>query len=226
MKNYFPTVVSEKQITKWWWWWCVCLCVRACTHMCVNDRLGKSMRDLSGVILMFCILRYTGICSCQNSENVHLSFVQSFPDGSVVKKPSANAGATGLIPDLGRSHLLQSDQARVLRLLSLQSRAQELQLLKPECPRACARQQEKPLQRESLTLQLQSSPRSLQLKKSPCSNEDPAEPKIKMNKIKKTTFVKQPGCTSWRRQWHPTPVLLPGKSHGWRSLLGCSPWGR
>ena len=29
-----------------------------------------------------------------------------------------------------------------------------------------------------------------------------------------------------RRQWHPTPVLLPGKSHGWRSLGGCSPWGR
>ena len=31
---------------------------------------------------------------------------------------------------------------------------------------------------------------------------------------------------SWRRQWHPTPVLLPGKSHGLRSLVGCSPWGR
>ena len=30
----------------------------------------------------------------------------------------------------------------------------------------------------------------------------------------------------WRRQWHPTPVLLPGKSHGRRSLVGCSPWGR
>ena len=29
-----------------------------------------------------------------------------------------------------------------------------------------------------------------------------------------------------RRQWHPTPVLLPGKSHGRRSLIGCSPWGR
>ena len=28
----------------------------------------------------------------------------------------------------------------------------------------------------------------------------------------------------WRRQWHPTPVLLPRKSHGRRSLLGCSPW--
>ena len=30
----------------------------------------------------------------------------------------------------------------------------------------------------------------------------------------------------WRRQWHPTPVLLPGKSHGWRILAGDSPWGR
>ena len=32
----------------------------------------------------------------------------------------------------------------------------------------------------------------------------------------------------WRRQWHPTtgtPVLLPGKSHGWRSLVGSCPWG-
>ena len=29
-----------------------------------------------------------------------------------------------------------------------------------------------------------------------------------------------------RRQWQPTPVLLPGKSHRWRSLVGCSPWGR
>ena len=27
-------------------------------------------------------------------------------------------------------------------------------------------------------------------------------------------------------RWHPTPVLLPGKSHGRRSLVGCSPWGR
>ena len=30
----------------------------------------------------------------------------------------------------------------------------------------------------------------------------------------------------WRRQWQATPVLLPRKSHGWRSLVGCSPWGR
>ena len=30
----------------------------------------------------------------------------------------------------------------------------------------------------------------------------------------------------WRRKWQPTPVLLPGKSHGWWSLVGYSPWGR
>ena len=28
------------------------------------------------------------------------------------------------------------------------------------------------------------------------------------------------------RQWHPTPAILPGKSHGQRDLVGCSPWGR
>ena len=36
--------------------------------------------------------------------------------------------------------------------------------------------------------------------------------------------------TSWgifrRRQWHPTPVLLPGESQGWGSLVGCRLWGR
>ena len=29
----------------------------------------------------------------------------------------------------------------------------------------------------------------------------------------------------WRRKWQPTPVFLPGKVHGQRSLVGCSPWG-
>ena len=31
-------------------------------------------------------------------------------------------------------------------------------------------------------------------------------------------------ATGQRWQWQPTPVLLPGRSHGWRSLVGCSPW--
>ena len=44
------------------------------------------------------------------------------------------------------------------------------------------------------------------------------------NSILYFSFI--PSCWfTWRRQWHPTPVLLPGKSHGWRSLEGCSPWG-
>ena len=46
--------------------------------------------------------------------------------------------------------------------------------------------------------------------------------------IKKTTMGKIAANLLWNdglRQWHPTPVLLPGKSHGWRSLVGCSPWG-
>ena len=30
----------------------------------------------------------------------------------------------------------------------------------------------------------------------------------------------------WRRKWQPTPVFLPGRSHGQRSLVGYSPWGR
>ena len=38
------------------------------------------------------------------------------------------------------------------------------------------------------------------------------------------TFL-EPSVSHWRRQWHPTPVLLPGKSHGWQSLVGCRPWG-
>ena len=33
------------------------------------------------------------------------------------------------------------------------------------------------------------------------------------------------GKIPWRRKWQPIPVLLPGKSHGWRSLVGYSPWG-
>ena len=56
-----------------------------------------------------------------------------FPGGAVVKNPPANAGDTGSIPGLGRSHMLQSNWARAPQLLSLRSRAREPQLLKPTC---------------------------------------------------------------------------------------------
>ena len=32
--------------------------------------------------------------------------------------------------------------------------------------------------------------------------------------------------THWKRKWQPTPVLLPGESQGWGSLVGCRLWGR
>ena len=44
--------------------------------------------------------------------------------------------------------------------------------------------------------------------------------------MRSTLLLKTTELVPWRRQRHPTPVLLPGKSHGWRSLVGCSPWGR
>ena len=45
------------------------------------------------------------------------------------------------------------------------------------------------------------------------------------SKISGVPHLYTPNTWRWRRQWHPTPVLLPGKSHGRRSLVGCSPWG-
>ena len=52
----------------------------------------------------------------------------------------------------------------------------------------------------------------------------------KMGKLKKRqytmSYLNNLNIMYWRRQWQPTPVLLPGKSHEWMSLVGCSPWGR
>ena len=50
--------------------------------------------------------------------------------------------------------------------------------------------------------------------------------KLISNFILSSTFIKQNFPLKRRRQWHPIPVLLPGKSHGQRSLVGCSSWGR
>ena len=49
-------------------------------------------------------------------------------------------------------------------------------------------------------------------------------PDFMVGEIKYRLVDPRQGC--WRRQWHPTPALLPGKSHGRRSLMGRSPWGR
>ena len=57
--------------------------------------------------------------------------LHAFPGGSVVKNLPANAGDTGLVADPGRSHMLQNHQTHARQLLSLCSRVQEPQLLKP-----------------------------------------------------------------------------------------------
>ena len=43
---------------------------------------------------------------------------------------------------------------------------------------------------------------------------------------KRRGFAPSVGKIPWRRKWKPTLVPLPGKSHGWRSLVGYNPWGR
>ena len=43
--------------------------------------------------------------------------------------------------------------------------------------------------------------------------------------MRKTWFNPWVRKISWRRKWRPTPVFLPEKSHGQRSLVGYSPWG-
>ena len=44
--------------------------------------------------------------------------------------------------------------------------------------------------------------------------------------MQETRFDSWVGKIPWRRKWLPTPVLLPGESHGQRSLAGYSPWVR
>ena len=105
--------------------------------------------------------------------------------------------------------MLGSPSARAPRPLSLCSRAQEPQLPKPACPRARAQQQERPPQRETHALQL----RNLH------GSEGPAQPKwadaTKFTYIYIISYIYT--HTGMRRAWQPTPVFLPGESHGQRA---------
>ena len=51
------------------------------------------------------------------------------------------------------------------------------------------------------------------------------EPVCQCRKCKKWGFNPWVRKIPWRRSWQPTPVFLPGESHGQRSLMGCSPQG-
>ena len=88
----------------------------------------------------------------------------------MVEGPPGNVGDMHSVPGQGRVHKPRSSwaHAHMPQLLSLCSKAWELQLLKPVHPGACAQAR-----------QLASSPCSPKLEKSPRSNEDPVQPKIK-----------------------------------------------
>ena len=51
------------------------------------------------------------------------------------------------------------------------------------------------------------------------------EPACQYRRPKRCRFDPWLKKIPWRRKWHPTPVFLPGESHGQRSLVGYSPWG-
>ena len=68
-------------------------------------------------------------------------------------------------------------------------------------------------QKSSLFTQLWASPGGSDGKESACKTGDPASRVGKVGKL------------LWRREWQPTPVLLPREFHGQRKLVGYSPWG-
>ena len=101
-----------------------------------------------------------------------------------------------LIPGLGRSHLPQSNRACAPQLLSLCSRAQDLQLLKPLGPRTHDLQQEKPPTKRSLCPTTKSRPHLLQLEKAHAQQWRSSAAKNKKIKYKKKKKKKKDSvCT-------------------------------
>ena len=73
-------------------------------------------------------------------------------------------------------------------------------------------------------------PKKKKGKKAKCLSEEALKIPEKEEKQEAKVYRGQTvGVAPWvdgPKRWQPTPVLLPGKSHGRRSLVGCSPWGR
>ena len=115
---------------------------------------------------------------------------RGFPGGAVVGSPPADAGDMGSSPGLGRSHMPWSNGARAPQLLSLRSGAHEPQLLslsatttEARTPRARALQRERPPNEKSAHCS-EGWPLLATTREKPAhSNEDPRQPKIKINKI-------------------------------------------
>ena len=112
----------------------------------------------------------------QRVQHDWVTFTFTFPGGSVVKNSMANAEDMGSIPDLGRSLMPWTNWTRGPQLLSLCSRAQELQLLKPLSP--CSTR-EATTMRSPYSTTTEWPPLATVRKKSPPNNKGPAQPKIK-----------------------------------------------
>ena len=103
---------------------------------------------------------------------------RGFPGGAVVGSPPADAGDMGSSPGLGRSHMPWSNGARAPQLLSLSATTTEART-----PSARALQRERPPNEKSAHCS-EGWPLLATTREKPAhSNEDPRQPKIKINKI-------------------------------------------
>ena len=84
---------------------------------------------------------------------------------------------------------------------------------------------------KQIRIELLSSPLNLPF----CNNNNCVLPELaslvaqkvkRLSAMQETVFQPWVGKIPWRKKWQPTPVFLPGKSHGRRSLIGYCPWGR
>ena len=171
---------------------------------------------------MFLLVPY-GCCN-QLPQNLRLKTTElDFPGGSVVKNPPANAGDTGSIPDVGRSHGQWSRYDYTPQLWSLSSRAREPQLLKPT---GCN------------SWSLCASGAAVKLCKSPFTS--PVSQYLSEQGLAKANAVtdQQPGITQWgmltlrphpgptepARAFKLEPQQLPAHLQAWGALS--SSWGR
>ena len=67
--------------------------------------------------------------------------------------------------------------------------------------------------------------RKSHISQSPCPGGAVERIHLPVQEMQKAWFDPWVRKIPWRRKWQPTWVSLPGKSRGWRSLVGCSPWG-
>ena len=162
------------------------------------------------------------------------------PSSAVGKNPPANGGDLDLMPGLRGFHMLHSGWASAPQLLSPRARVVNLSHLnllalgpwapttEPVCcnsdahvPTACAPEQEQPAQREAHTLQQGAAPAG-------CSQGKPWFGLSSASACNAGDLGSIPelGISPGEGNGNPLQYSCLEDSHGWRSLGGCSPWGR